>query len=146
MSARIPLWQHLTSTVMREAPLTGLGYYAASRVYAIEFNRGLGNAHSAFFEVLLGGGLVAVYVLPVIWDALTDNSEVSTTAAVVAVVIVIVCASVGQALPSAPPRSVTPLPHHRPRSPLHHLQLRVNPPPQIRYMADDPHAAVPLPQ
>ncbi|MFJ6729600.1 MarP family serine protease [Streptomyces sp. NPDC091281] len=46
----------------------------------------------------LGGGLVAVYLLPVLWDALTDNSEVSTTAAVVAVVVVIVCASVGQAL------------------------------------------------
>lgn len=46
----------------------------------------------------LGGGLVAVYLLPVIWDALTDNAEVSQTAAVVAVVIVIVCASVGQAL------------------------------------------------
>ncbi|MFM9458273.1 MarP family serine protease [Streptomyces europaeiscabiei] len=46
----------------------------------------------------LGGGLVAVYVLPVIWDWMTENSEVSTAAAVVAVVIVIVCASVGQAL------------------------------------------------
>ncbi|CAL9512888.1 MarP family serine protease [Streptomyces sp. enrichment culture] len=46
----------------------------------------------------LGGGLVAVYTLPVIWDALTDNTEVSTGAAVVAVIIVIVCASVGQAL------------------------------------------------
>ncbi|MET8980821.1 MarP family serine protease [Streptomyces sp. NPDC004539] len=46
----------------------------------------------------LGGGLVAVYLLPVIWDALTDSSEVSTTAAVVAVVVVIVCASIGQAL------------------------------------------------
>lgn len=46
----------------------------------------------------LGGGLVAVYLLPVIWDALTDNSEVSTAAAVVAVIVVIVCASVGQAL------------------------------------------------
>ncbi|NGO44231.1 MarP family serine protease [Streptomyces ureilyticus] len=46
----------------------------------------------------LGGGLVAVYLLPVIWDALTDDAEVGTTAAVVAVVIVIVCASVGQAL------------------------------------------------
>ncbi|WP_299530217.1 MarP family serine protease [uncultured Streptomyces sp.] len=45
----------------------------------------------------LGGGLVAVYLLPLIWDRLTDNSEVSTTAAIVAVVIVIVCASVGQA-------------------------------------------------
>ncbi|MBQ0827371.1 MarP family serine protease [Streptomyces tagetis] len=46
----------------------------------------------------LGGGLVAVYLLPVLWDALTDNAEVSTVAAVVAVVVVIVCASVGQAL------------------------------------------------
>lgn len=46
----------------------------------------------------LGGGLVAVYALPVVWDAMTDNAEVSTTAAVVAVIVVIVCASVGQAL------------------------------------------------
>ncbi|WP_406137693.1 MarP family serine protease [Streptomyces sp. NBC_01089] len=46
----------------------------------------------------LGGGVIAVYVLPIIWDQLTEKSEVSTTATVVAVVIVIVCASVGQAL------------------------------------------------
>ncbi len=46
----------------------------------------------------LGGGLIAVYTLPVIWDAMTDNAEVGTTAAVVAVVVVIVCASIGQAL------------------------------------------------
>ncbi|OON81032.1 MarP family serine protease [Streptomyces tsukubensis] len=45
----------------------------------------------------LGGGLIAVYLLPVIWDSLTDGAEVSTTAAVVAVIVVIVCASVGQA-------------------------------------------------
>ncbi|MFF3690030.1 MarP family serine protease [Streptomyces sp. NPDC002187] len=45
----------------------------------------------------LGGGLVAVYLLPVIWDAATDGSEVSTTAAIVAIIIVIVCASIGQA-------------------------------------------------
>ncbi|MET9151362.1 MarP family serine protease [Streptomyces griseoflavus] len=46
----------------------------------------------------LGGGLAAVYVLPVLWDALTDDAEIGTTAAVIAVVVVIVCASVGQAL------------------------------------------------
>ncbi|MBT2487850.1 MarP family serine protease [Streptomyces sp. ISL-96] len=45
----------------------------------------------------LGGGLVAVYLLPFLWDQLTDGSEVSSTAAVVAVIVVIVCASVGQA-------------------------------------------------
>jgi O-antigen ligase len=65
MSDRIPLWQYLTSTVMREAPLTGLGYYAASRVYATEYNRGLGDAHSVFFEVLVGGGILgaALYLI-----------------------------------------------------------------------------------
>ncbi len=46
----------------------------------------------------LGGGLVAVYLLPVVWGSVTDDAKVSTTAAVVAVVIVIVCASIGQAL------------------------------------------------
>jgi S1-C subfamily serine protease len=46
----------------------------------------------------LGGGLVAVSLLPVFWDTLTDGAEVSTTAAVVGVVVVIVCASAGQAL------------------------------------------------
>ncbi|MEU1040240.1 MarP family serine protease [Streptomyces sp. NPDC005551] len=46
----------------------------------------------------LGGGLVAVYLLPVAWGAMTEDTEVSTTAAVVAVIVVIVCASVGQAL------------------------------------------------
>ncbi|QDY78116.1 MarP family serine protease [Streptomyces qinzhouensis] len=45
----------------------------------------------------LGGGLVAVYLLPVFWDELTNESKVSTTAIVVFVVVVIVCASVGQA-------------------------------------------------
>ncbi|WP_329280246.1 MarP family serine protease [Streptomyces sp. NBC_00691] len=45
----------------------------------------------------LGGGLVAVLLLPILWDQLTDNSEVSTTATVVFVMVVIVCASVGQA-------------------------------------------------
>ncbi|MEN8649480.1 MarP family serine protease [Streptomyces sp. 21So2-11] len=45
----------------------------------------------------LGGGVVAVYLLPFLWDQLTEGSEVSSTAAIVAVVIVIVFASVGQA-------------------------------------------------
>ncbi|KAF4407587.1 MULTISPECIES: MarP family serine protease [Streptomyces] len=45
----------------------------------------------------LGGGLVAVYLLPVIWDRATDNASPGTAAAVAAVVVVIVCASIGQA-------------------------------------------------
>jgi O-antigen ligase len=62
MSDRIPLWQYLTAVVMQKAPLTGLGYYAASRVWAPEYNDSLGNAHSAFFEILLGGGLISAAV------------------------------------------------------------------------------------
>ncbi len=46
----------------------------------------------------LGGGLVAVYLLPFLWDRATGDHKVSTTVAVVAVVVVIVCASIGQAL------------------------------------------------
>ncbi|MGX8277251.1 MarP family serine protease [Streptomyces sp. PBSH9] len=45
----------------------------------------------------LGGGLVAVYLLPVIWDRVTEDAEVSTAVAIGAVVVVIICASVGQA-------------------------------------------------
>ncbi|MFI8824509.1 MarP family serine protease [Streptomyces sp. NPDC053431] len=45
----------------------------------------------------LGGGLVAVLLLPVIWNQLTDHSQVTTTATVVFVMVVIICASVGQA-------------------------------------------------
>jgi O-antigen ligase len=65
MSDRIPLWRYLTEAVMRDAPITGLGYSAASRVLATQYNPGLGNAHSAFFEVLVGGGVLgaSLYLL-----------------------------------------------------------------------------------
>ncbi|MEV4432199.1 MarP family serine protease [Streptomyces sp. NPDC049555] len=45
----------------------------------------------------LGGGLAAVYALPVIWDSATDDAQPGTIAAVAAVAVVILCASVGQA-------------------------------------------------
>ncbi|MEU3062149.1 MarP family serine protease [Streptomyces subrutilus] len=47
----------------------------------------------------LGGGLVAVSLLPLVWDRVTDSgTRVSSTVVVVVVVAIIVCASVGQAL------------------------------------------------
>jgi hypothetical protein len=58
ISDRIPLWSHLTAAVLREEPLIGLGYFAASRVLGPQYNPGLGNAHSVFFELLVGGGLL----------------------------------------------------------------------------------------
>jgi O-antigen ligase len=70
MSDRIPLWQYLTDIVMRESPLTGLGYFAATRVYAPQYNPGLGNAHSVFFEVLVGGGILGAALYLVLCGAL----------------------------------------------------------------------------
>jgi len=45
----------------------------------------------------LGGGLAAVYLLPLIWDKATDNAQPGSVAVITAVTLVIVCASVGQA-------------------------------------------------
>ncbi|MDJ0340403.1 MarP family serine protease [Streptomyces sp. H10-C2] len=45
----------------------------------------------------LGGGLAAVYLLPMIWGKVTGDSAPGSVAVVIAVVLVIVCASVGQA-------------------------------------------------
>ncbi|MFI8368670.1 MarP family serine protease [Streptomyces sp. NPDC085466] len=45
----------------------------------------------------LGGGLAAMWLLPILWDQLTDQSEVTTTVTVIFVMAVIVSASVGQA-------------------------------------------------
>jgi len=65
MSDRLPLWNYLAERVVQDAPLTGLGYYAASRVLAPRYNPLLGNAHSVVFEILVGGGFIALtlYVL-----------------------------------------------------------------------------------
>ncbi|MCP9945225.1 MarP family serine protease [Streptomyces somaliensis] len=46
----------------------------------------------------LGGGLAALYLLPLVWRPLTGDAGVSTTAAIVAVAVVLVLASVGQTL------------------------------------------------
>ncbi|MCT2589889.1 MarP family serine protease [Streptomyces sp. N2-109] len=45
----------------------------------------------------LGGGLVAIFVLPVLWGELTDDASPGTVGVMVAVAVVIICASVGQA-------------------------------------------------
>jgi hypothetical protein len=56
---RIGLWGYLTHITLTQSPWWGLGYYSASRVYGPQYNSGLGNAHSMFFEILLGGGVLS---------------------------------------------------------------------------------------
>jgi len=58
MSDRIPLWQVALEETFNSSPWLGLGFYA-NRVVLMSYNPGLGTAHSAFVEVLSGGGLVA---------------------------------------------------------------------------------------
>jgi O-antigen ligase len=112
MSDRIPLWQHLTTTVMREAPLTGLGYYAASRIVGPQYNPALGDAHSVFLEILVGGGLLgmALYLMlctSLLWFALrllgVGSGEPHTMAAVgLLVVTLLIGVTSSQALQPGP--------------------------------------------
>lgn len=55
---RIGLWSYLSNITLTQSPWLGLGYYSASRVYGPEYNPGLGSAHSMFFEILIGGGVL----------------------------------------------------------------------------------------
>ncbi|HEY2547323.1 MAG TPA: O-antigen ligase family protein [Candidatus Acidoferrum sp.] len=57
LSDRIGLWNYLSNVTLNHSPWLGLGYYSASRIYGLEYNAGLGTAHSILFEVLLGGGI-----------------------------------------------------------------------------------------
>ena len=56
---RMGLWRYLSDVTLTQSPWLGLGYYSASRVYGPEYNPGLGTAHSMFFEILLGGGVLS---------------------------------------------------------------------------------------
>jgi hypothetical protein len=60
---RVGLWRHLTAVTLSQSPWFGLGYYSASRIHGPEYNPGLGTAHSMFFEVLAGGGIVSFVLL-----------------------------------------------------------------------------------
>jgi O-antigen ligase/polysaccharide polymerase Wzy-like membrane protein len=66
VSDRVGLWAYLLVTTLNQAPWTGLGYYAASRQYAREYNPDLGTAHSVVMEVLVGGGVLSVIVFLVL--------------------------------------------------------------------------------
>lgn len=68
---RIGLWSYLTKITLTQSPWFGLGYYSASRVYGPQYNPDLGTAHSMFFEVLTGGGVVSFVLLIALTIALS---------------------------------------------------------------------------
>jgi hypothetical protein len=61
-SERIPLWKYLIPIMWQKSPYLGLGFYAASRVYALQQNAAIGTAHNAFVELLVGGGIISFLV------------------------------------------------------------------------------------
>lgn len=71
---RVGLWQYLTRVTLNQSPWLGLGYYSASRIHGPEYNPGLGTAHSMFFEVLAGGGVVSFALLVALCISLTSSA------------------------------------------------------------------------
>jgi hypothetical protein len=71
LSDRLGLWAYLTGVTLTQSPWFGLGYYSASRVYAPEYNEGLGTAHSMFFELFVGGGLISLLLFLVVCVLMT---------------------------------------------------------------------------
>jgi O-antigen ligase len=70
LGGRFGLWGYLSDAVLKKSPLIGLGYYSAARILSLEFAPNLGNAHSAFVEVLVGGGVLSLAVLALLWCVL----------------------------------------------------------------------------
>jgi len=74
LSDRLGLWAYLGNLTLTDAPWTGFGYYAASRLYGPEYNPGLGTAHSMFAEALVGTGFPGAIVLTVLCVALVVHA------------------------------------------------------------------------
>jgi O-antigen ligase len=71
---RIGLWRYLSNVTLTQSPWWGLGYYSSSRIYGPQYNPGLGTAHSMFFEILLGGGVLSFALFAVVCTLLTVHA------------------------------------------------------------------------
>jgi len=74
LDGRLGLWQYLSNITLSKSPVIGLGYYAASREYGMAYEEWSGTAHSAFVEVLVGGGLASFLIVLVLWVVLAASA------------------------------------------------------------------------
>jgi O-antigen ligase len=74
LTGRTDLWVYLVGITILRSPWIGLGYYSASRVLGIDFNPGMGTAHSTFVEVFLGGGLLSLIPCVALFFLLTRKA------------------------------------------------------------------------
>jgi hypothetical protein len=65
LSERVPLWQQIVGTVWQSAPILGIGFYTSRRL-SLAFNTGIGSAHSAYVEVLVGAGVIGSMLLALV--------------------------------------------------------------------------------
>jgi len=73
LGGRVELWSYVSDAVLKKSPLIGLGYYSAARILSLEFAPNIGNAHSGFIEVLVGGGILSLAVLALLWCVLIGH-------------------------------------------------------------------------
>jgi hypothetical protein len=66
LSDRIPLWRFTLEEMFEQSPWVGLGFYA-NRAVTTEYNPRLGTSHSAFVEILSGGGFLSFAVFSLIF-------------------------------------------------------------------------------
>jgi hypothetical protein len=74
LSGRTEIWAYTTAVVLSESPWRGLGYGVASRTLVADLDPTLGSAHSAFVDVFLAGGFIALSVFLLLYLALTIDS------------------------------------------------------------------------
>ncbi len=74
LTGRTDLWFYLVQIALTRSAWVGLGYYSASRIFALDFNSGMGTAHSVLVEVLLGGGLLSLIPCLALLISLTSQA------------------------------------------------------------------------
>jgi hypothetical protein len=67
---RLGLWTELWDRTLQKSPVIGLGYASAARIFSLEYASNTGTAHSAFLEVLVGGGILSFTVLALLCSVL----------------------------------------------------------------------------
>jgi hypothetical protein len=60
---RLGLWTELWNQALQKSPVIGLGYVSAARILSLNYASNIGTAHSAFLEVLVGGGILSLTAL-----------------------------------------------------------------------------------
>lgn len=110
LSDRVGLWAYLSSVTLTQSPWLGLGYLAGTREYGMQYDALLGAGHSVFFEVFVGGGILAASAFLLLFVMLAiqvrkllhDRNDTITFAACTLFLAMFVLGVVGGDIDSSP--------------------------------------------